>query len=405
MPYTDNGTQVFLYAKTDRLVWEGKDGRHYTDSIPYDSKRLFYELRYMDMCRKFINGLKRSKEEEQEQELNLQIVRAQGIEKYSEEEMFGLCSKTIRESNYESDDFLTYICFELFKRGQYDKVILTYLANYYCGATSDMKWLWREAREYEVHTHKLAERILTQMLFSEEVFQEAAVFEEYYAEGAYFRLQQAYLAYVSREYVVEERKVGKSIIDIICREYEKGEDTIDICKIAVLKYYAQREYSSQTRKTLKKFLQELCGKQLYFPFFLQYEKDWLIELQLWDKTLIEYKGQKGSRVMLYYQLQKGSMEPADYSTEVLTPMYENLYVKKFVLFANEKLKYYFKETIDGNSYRSSKESCEREAKKGEAGRYGRLNDILLEEEKEKQQKMMRAYAVEDAVAAHMFIQY
>ena len=109
--------------------------------------------------------------------------------------------------------------------------------------------------------------------------------------------------------------------------------------------------------------------------------------------------------MLYYQLQKGSMEPADYSTEVLTPMYENLYVKKFVLFANEKLKYYFKETIDGNSYRSSKESCEREAKKGEAGRYGRLNDILLEEEKEKQQKMMRAYAVEDAVAAHMFIQY
>lgn len=55
-PYTDNGTKVFLYAKTDRLVWEGKDGRHYTDSIGYDSRRLFYELRYLDLCRKFING-------------------------------------------------------------------------------------------------------------------------------------------------------------------------------------------------------------------------------------------------------------------------------------------------------------------------------------------------------------
>ena len=52
-------------------------------------------------------------------------------------------------------------------------MILTYLANYYCGATTDMKLLWREARDYEVHTHKLAERILTQMLFSEELFQEA----------------------------------------------------------------------------------------------------------------------------------------------------------------------------------------------------------------------------------------
>ena len=85
--------------------------------------------------------------------------------------------------------------------------------------------------------------------------------------------QQAYLAYMSRGYVVEERKISRSIIDIICREYEKGEDTIDICKIAVLKYYSNREYNSMIRKTLKKFLQELSGKQIYFPFFLAYEKD------------------------------------------------------------------------------------------------------------------------------------
>ena len=53
--------------------------------------------------------------------------------------------------------------------------------------------------------------------------------------------------------------------------------------------------------------------------------------------------------MLYYQLQKENSEAVDYATEVLTPMYENLYVKKFVLFSNERLKYYFKETIDGNT--------------------------------------------------------
>ena len=403
-PYTENGAKVFLYSKTDRLVWEGKNGRHYTDSIPYESKRLFYELRYMDMCRKYINGLRRTREEEQTQEFTLETVHANGLEKYGDDELLGLCSRTIRENNYENDDFLTYVCFELFKNRQYDKVILTYLANYYCGATSDMKQLWREARDYEVHTHKLAERILTQMLFSEELFQEAPIFEQYYAEGAYFRLQQAYLTYVSREYVVEDRKIGRSVIDIICREYEKGEETGDICKIAVLKYYADREYTTQTRKTLKKFLQELCGRQIYFPFFLCYEKEWLIELQLWDKTLIEYKGQKGSRVMLYYQLQKGGDEKTDYSTEILTPMYENLYVKKFVLFANEKLKYYFKETIDGNAYRSEKETCTRQTESGEQGRYGRLNDILTEGDAKERRRKMQAYSLEDAVAAHMFVQ-
>lgn len=404
VPYTDNRAQVFLYAKTDRLVWEGKDGRHYTDSIPYESKRLFYELRYMDLCRHYINGLRRNRFEEEQEELTLEVVQKTGLEHYEESEMLALCSKTIRESNYECNDFLTYVCFELFKKNQYDKVILTYLAKYYCGATTDMKRLWREAKEYEVHTHKLGERILTQMLYAEEVFAEVSVFEDYYAEGAYFRLQQAYLAYMSREYVAENRKISRSVIDIICKEYEKGEDTIDICKIAVLKYYSTREYSSSQRKTLKKFLQDLSNKQIYFPFFLSYEKEWLIELQLWDKTLIEYKGQKGSRVMLYYQLQKGDAESVDYSTEVLTPMYENIYVKKFVLFANETLKYYFKETIDGNSYRSDKESCIKEVEAGEKSRYGRLNDILLSSG-EMKEKRMKAYAQEDRIAAHMFEQY
>ena len=403
-PYTDKGARVFLYAKTDRLVWESKDGRHYTDSIPYESKRLFYELRYMDICKRYMNSLKRNRQEEKVEELSLETVRKYGIENYGEEEIMGLCSRTIRENNYECDDFLTYVCFEMFKRKQFDRVILTYLANYYCGATTDMKLLWREAREYEVHTQKLAERIITQMLFSEELFGEVPIFEEYYEEGAYFRLQQAYLAYMSREYVVEERRMSRSIIDIICKEYEKGEETIDICKIAVLKYYSTREYTTTVRKTLKKFLQELCGKQIYFPFFLAYEKEWLIELQLWDKTLIEYKGQKGSRVMLYYQLQKENSEAVDYATEVLTPMYENLYVKKFVLFSNERLKYYFKETIDGNTYRSDKECCMKDAVFGESGRYGRLNDILLSEGSEKEEKM-KAYAQEDAIAAHMFEHY
>ena len=111
-----------------------------------------------------------------------------------------------------------------------------------------MKELWKVAREYEVHTHKLAERIITQMLFSEELFQETKVFEAYYDEGAYFRLQQAYLAYVSREYVVEARKIEKPIIDIICREAEKGEATIDICMIAVLKYFRIKSMKQALRR-------------------------------------------------------------------------------------------------------------------------------------------------------------
>lgn len=404
IPYTENGAQVFLYAKTDRIVWEGKDGRHYMDSIPYDSKRLFYELQYMDICRKHLSSMFESARVEEERELDLEYVKETGVEKFRSEELFALCSKTIRETNYAGDDFLTYLCYELFRDGEYDKVLLTYLAKYYCGATLDMKKLWSVAKEYEVHTHELSERILTQMLYSEDLFGEVAIFEDYYAEGAYFRLQQAYLVYVSREYVVEERKIQKSIIDVICREYDKGEDTADICKIAVLKYYASRPYDEMVRKILKTFLQQLCGRQIYFPFFLNYEEDWLKELQLWDKTMIEYHGQPGSRVILYYQLQTGTGGEMEYSTEVLMPMYDNIYVKKFVLYANETLKYYFKETIDGNTYRSEKETCSKVTESGMSGRYGRLNDIM-ECAEEKRLQSMQNYAAEDKMAQEFFVQY
>ena len=111
----ENGTRVFLYAKTDRIVWEAKDGRHYTDSIPYESKRLFYELRYMDICRKYANSLNRSKAFEEEEELTLEIVKEKGLENFPEDEIQVLCSKMIRETNYENDDFLTYVCYDLFK--------------------------------------------------------------------------------------------------------------------------------------------------------------------------------------------------------------------------------------------------------------------------------------------------
>ncbi|MDD2979083.1 MAG: DUF5717 family protein [Hespellia sp.] len=404
VPYTEEGAHVFLYAKTDRIVWEGKDGRHYTDSIPYDSKRLFYELRYMDMCRKYINTIQGNRQQVEKEELTLETVQEKGLENYGEQEIFALCSRTIRETNYSCNDFLTYICFELFKNGQYDKATLTYLANYYCGETREMKILWRVAKEYEVHVHQLSERILTQMLFSESMFNEEEIFEEYYSDGAYFRLQQAYFVYVSREYVLHERKISRSIIDTICKEYEKGEETIDICKIAVLKYYSVKEYVHELRKTLKAFLQELCAKQIYFPFFMKYEEEWLTELQLWDKTLIEYRGQSGSRVTLHYQIQDEGTESVNYATEVLVPMHENIYVKKFVIYAKEKLKYYFKESIDGITYRSDKVTSRKRMEPGGEGRYGRINDLILAGE-DKKERLIGAYAKEDAVAMHMFEQY
>ena len=43
----------------------------------------------MDMCRKYINGLRRTREEEEVQELTTEIVRENGVENYEEDELLG----------------------------------------------------------------------------------------------------------------------------------------------------------------------------------------------------------------------------------------------------------------------------------------------------------------------------
>ena len=112
-------------------------------------------------------------------------------------------------------------------------------------------------------------------------------------------------------------------------------------------------------------------------------------------SLIIFNNTKVIQARLHFHKETGAL----IEVFCLEPIQPNDYV-----FSNERLKYYFKETIDGNTYRSDKECCMKDAVFGESGRYGRLNDILLSEGSEKEEKM-KAYAQEDAIAAHMFEQY
>lgn len=405
VPCQDGRAQIFLYDKESRIIWESINGRHYADSIPYDTTRLFYELRFMDMCKNLIPETKKEDEDAKEAELTFGNIRLHGFGAFEEQDIFKLCSKKIREEGYEEDDFLLYLCFELFKRGQYDKTILTYLANYYCGATKDMKRIWHVAQDYEINTYKLAERIITQMVFSEDMFAEEEIFVNYYEGNVYFRLKQAYLAYVSREYVLRDRHVSISIFQIMAKEYQNGSHLPDICKIALLKYYSQRECELSQEAMLRKFLRQLCEKQIIFPFYLNFKESWLREVMLYDKTIIAYRAEEGSKVMLEYQIRKGDRERLDYQKEILVPVYENIYVKSFILYEEEGLRYFFRETKrDGSIHTTEKQYYRIEKEVSDYGEYGRLNDMTALT-KEARNHAMKDFWIEKQLAEELFVSF
>lgn len=394
--YTEYGANVYLYDKESRIVWEGADGIHYTDSIPYDIVRLYYEMRFMELCKKRMLNRVDAGKEAKKTALTFENLKLYGIKEFEEEEVFLMCTKRIREQENVEDDFLLYVCFELLKRGMYDKALLGYLSHFYCGATGDMKLVWRTAREYGVSTKGIAERIVTQMLFSEVMFQEEDIFEDYYVGKPYFRLKQAYLAYVSYQYVLLNREVHQNIFAIIMKEFREKEYLADICKAAILKYFTDKEVDKRTAEILQGYLRDLYENRIVFAFYQNYPKEWLREIQLYDKYIVEHHGQPEHKVMIVYRIQDGETH-----TETLIPMYEDTYVKEFTLYCGETLEYYFKEEGKGRQTVSDKYTYTKERTTSYDGKYGRLNQLMDMPEEQRLEAMIQ-YKREEELAKAFF---
>ena len=397
--YTEDGANVYLYDKEARIVWEAKDGFHYIDSISYDVVRMFYEMRFMDLCKKQAQSRIEAQREAEKIALTFDNLKLYGMKQFEEEDVFLLCSKRIREQENVEDDFLLFICFELLKHGVYDKTLLKYLAHFYCGATKDMKFLWNIAGEYGVLTKGLAERIITQMLFSEVMFQEEKVFEDYYVGKPYFRLKQAYLAYTAYQYVMNDRELGQNTISLMMKEFSEKEYLADICKAAVLKFFVDKVVDDKTGKVLQGYLRELCEKKMIFAFYEKYPKQWLKEMQLYDKKIVEYHAQLDGKVRVFYRMNHGELQ-----SEALISTYDNLYVKEFILYSDEELEYYFQEEGNEEKIVTKAETFVKEHVTNYDGKYGRLNQIIQAQPEECMEFMVQ-YRREEELASEMFPTY
>ncbi len=400
----NQGAIVYLYDKESRIVWEADDGLHYMDSIPYETRRLFYEMRYLELCKNRKMAQPEYVKERLPISLSFDNLKKYGMGPFDKQEIFLLCSKRIREDESIEEDFLLYVAYELLAEGFYDKAILNYLARFYCGATCDMKKVWKKAREYGVNTKAIAERIITQMLFSETMFAEEDIFEDYYTGRPYFRLKQAYLAYVSRMYVNHGRILPERVVRMLVQEYTQKEYLADICKVAILKYYVGRDVEPAIGNVLKECFGEMSKKNLVFPFYLKYPQAWLKETQLYDKVMVEYQGSMDGKVKVFYCIWKDGELADEFQAEALLPMYDNVYVKEFVLYEDENLTYYFEETTHEKQLLTDKSVCSKTNVVYEDGKFGRLN-LIGRLSKEKQYEAMLHYKKEEEVAEILFPTY
>ena len=272
----DGKAMIFLYDKDSRIIWESMDGRHYTDSIPYETTRLFYEMRFVELCKQFEKKPEKQEEEVPVPELSFENIQKHGMELFADEEIFDLCTKKIEEDGYEEEETLLELCFLLFQKGHYERTTLTYLAMYYCGATRNMKQVWKAAKEEGIASIRLPNGLSHRWSFPKLSLEKRKFSATIITAGnTYFRLKRAYLAYISREYLMRDRQTDESIWQIVEKEEEGREPLPEICRIAYLKYYSEHDFGNASEVLLKRFLRELCEKQSVFSFCLKYPKAWL----------------------------------------------------------------------------------------------------------------------------------
>jgi hypothetical protein len=305
-----------------------------------------------------------------------------------------LCSASIQLPFPEKEQqFLLHLCYYVFSCHKYDDAILGYLIQSYQGATKELYGLWRSARGFELECHRLEERLLDQMLFTETYFEESIpVFHTYYSNVTNRILVRAYLSYCAYLYLVHEREIDSELLQIMKRElfYEGN----DICLLAWLKKNAFNTALSENDKVFAEYsIHYFEAKGRILPFFTQYQDRITLPERILNKYYITYHADPRNHIFIHYGIRGGSEQ--DYITEPMQDVFQGIHIKELVLFYHEEVQYYItEESEEGTSTTEVYNlSCDSEVQSDEESNYNYINQMLQtmekQEDKDLQDRMER----------------
>ena len=276
-------------------------------------------------------------------DLAYEQIKEYSFEGVSVKRLRALCSKQIKKITMDTEDtLLAKMSFYVFKAGKYDEMILKYLVRYYLGTTKDMFLIWREAKEYDIETVDLEERLLGQILFAESYVQDAmAVFFSFYESGRNRTLIKAFVNYYAYKYLVRDRVLNEDFFIIVKKEWmmEKNRTLL----YALLKYYSTLEqWNKEQREWIEEQVLSLLQEGIIFPFFKSFTREMRFPGGIENMQFVEYKTDPKHTVLLHYSVEDEEVKDG-FEQIQMQNMYEGIFVKSFMLFYNESLQYYVEE--------------------------------------------------------------
>lgn len=288
-----------------------------------------------------------------------------------------LCENALKVQHVD-DDFMVQLAISAFKTGKYSDLVLKYLCENYTGPTDELINLWHAADKFSISSMKLDERILEQGIYTQiEPEKISDIFMEYYKRAGNEKLILAYISLVAHGYLHSGGCKADFIFDIIEKRFIGNRTLNDACQLALLKHFAEKTDITQAELEIEDtLLKYYIYNNMYFDFFARLDYRLLEKYFLYDKAFLQYESTPGAHVVLHYSRDEDGEE---FNSEDMVEMYDGIYVKTFVIFFGEMIRYYIIEEHDNSIEvkESNRLTCNNIPGDNDHSRYNLINEMII----------------------------
>ena len=288
-----------------------------------------------------------------------------------------LCENALKVQHVD-DDFMVQLAISAFKTGKYSDLVLKYLCENYTGPTDELINLWHAADKFSISSMKLDERILEQGIYTQiEPEKISDIFMEYYKRAGNEKLILAYISLVAHGYLHSGGCKADFIFDIIEKRFIGNRTLNDACQLALLKHFAEKTDITQAELEIEDtLLKYYIYNNMYFDFFAMLDYRLLEKYFLYDKAFLQYESTPGTHVVLHYSRDEDGEE---FNSEDMVEMYDGIYVKAFVIFFGELIRYYITEEHDNSIEvkESNRLTCNNIPGDNDHSRYNLINEMII----------------------------
>ena len=288
-----------------------------------------------------------------------------------------LCENALKVQHVD-DDFMVQLAISAFKTGKYSDLVLKYLCENYTGPTDELINLWHAADKFSISCMKLDERILEQGIYTQiEPEKISDIFLEYYKRAGNEKLILAYISLVAHGYLHSGGCKADFIFDIIEKRFIGNRTLNDACQLALLKHFAEKTDITQAELEIEDtLLKYYIYNNMYFDFFARLDYRLLKKYFIYDKAFLQYESTPGTHVVLHYSRDEDGEE---FNSEDMVEMYDGIYVKAFVIFFGELIRYYITEEHDNSIEvkESNRLTCNNIPGDNDHSRYNLINEMII----------------------------